>query len=214
MSVEEQRLIARAVCGEPGAFSELYLKYHPAVLKYTYSLVGNRQEAEDVSAETFLRAWKAVEHFDDRGYSILPWLLKIAHNHVIKNAKRRPRTADVDELADFLVDEDPKKSPELVAELNLSSCSLRQALLALPMNQRQVVMLRFLEELSHDEVKRIVGKSNGAIRVMQHRALRTLQNLMSEQEFEWVQRRLTPGETGRRRRLQPATIAAGKGGWL
>jgi RNA polymerase sigma-70 factor, ECF subfamily len=203
---EEQRLITRAVCGEPSAFSELYLKHHGSVFRYAYSLVGHREEAEDVAAETFLRAWKAIGRFDDRGYSILSWLLKIAHNHVIRN-RRHVRPMNVDDFKDVLVDDDLNQSPELLAELQSSSYTLRRAILALPIHQRQLVVLRFLNELSYEEVGRIIGKSNGAVRVMQHRALRALKHLVSDDDFVRVRRQMQADEP--RARLRPMRVEAG-----
>jgi RNA polymerase sigma-70 factor, ECF subfamily len=177
LSLEEQSLISSAAAGDPDAFAKLYVLYQPAVFRRVYSLVENRQEADDITSEAFLRAWNAISRFEDRGVSILAWLSTIAQRIALKQlGKRRPSVP----IEDLPIEADEYNSPERVAERNADVDVLRRAVVNLPEVQRQVISKRFLEHLSYDEVGTALGKPVGTVRVIQHRALRTLRVFMQK----------------------------------
>jgi RNA polymerase sigma-70 factor (ECF subfamily) len=138
-------------------------------------LVGNKFEADDLTSETFLRAWNAIDRFEDRGFTIEVWLLKIGRNLTISYLKRRGRESTNGEME---LQVDPKLSPEQQAEALLDNEAVRQALSGLPTIQQKVLTLRFFDGLSYLQVAAIVGKSQGTVRVIQHRALRSLRQLL------------------------------------
>ena len=180
LSTSERKLLSRAIHREPEAFSELYLQYRQSVLRHVYYLVGNLEEADDITSETFLRAWKAIERFEDRGISIQAWLLKIAYNLGNQHLRRRRPTVTVKDIDDVLFDDN---APEVAAERSMEMRALGRALLSLPAIQRKVVVLRFLNELRYEEIEAIVGKSNGALRVIQHRAFQALRQSLAESQL-------------------------------
>src|SRR3972149_11168270 len=98
LSAEERKLISRATRRDREAFAQLYVRYHPAVFQRALSLVGNRQEADDLASETFLRAWNGIHRFEDRGVSIQAWLLTIAKHLALKHLVRRRRTVALDQV--------------------------------------------------------------------------------------------------------------------
>ena len=201
----ESQLINRAVHREPEAFSDLYLKYQPIVLRHIYYLVGNMAEAEDLTSETFLRAWNSIGRFQERGLSIRAWLLKIGlnlrHDHFRRSRRAFPAT-DLAAFGPHVVDPDPWVSPDLVVEASLHRQALRAAISTLPNVQRKVIILRFLNELSYTEIQSITGKSPGAIRVIQHRALKALQRLLRGSDFEVLAKRTLSDS------LEPAPASA------
>jgi RNA polymerase sigma-70 factor (ECF subfamily) len=183
LSTSERKLLTRAIHREPEAFSELYLQYRPSVLRHVYYIVGSPEEADDITSETFLRAWKAIGTFEDRGVSILAWLLRIAYNLSNQHFRRRKPTLSVKDVDGLLFDD---HQPDVAAERALRLQAVSDALKTLPKIQRQVVMLRFMNDLDYDEIAAITGKSKGALRVIQHRAFQALRRHLAEPDLEAI----------------------------
>lgn len=172
---DDRELIERAIQKDADAFGELYDMYVVRVYRHIYYLVGSINEAEDFTAQTFLQAWEAIHRYRYRGAPFLSWLLRIAHNLAISHLRSKREIA---QLHDGLVDDKRDQDPERVAEQQVDEERVRQAMLRLRNEQRQVIMLRFVEGLDYREVASIVGKSVAAVRVIQYRALCALRNHM------------------------------------
>ena len=173
---EEKQLVERAVSKDQAAFAELYDRHVVRVYRHIYYLVGDAREAEDLTAQTFLKAWEAVGRYKERGAPIAAWLLRIAHNLTVSHLRSR---RDVSELDDGYVDQKRAGNPEEVLEQSTDERSVREAVMQLRDEQRQVIMLRFVEELGYQEVAEVIGKSVPAVRVIQHRALGNLRKIMA-----------------------------------
>jgi RNA polymerase sigma-70 factor (ECF subfamily) len=96
LSPEERILISRAVKRDRDAFAKLYVQYHDSVLRRVMLIVGRREEAEDITGEAFLRAWNAVDRFEDRDVSILAWLCKIAERRAYEHIRKHRPSVDLD----------------------------------------------------------------------------------------------------------------------
>ena len=174
---EERRLVQRAVDRDQAAFADLYDLHVVRVYRHIYYLVGDSREAEDLTAQTFLKAWEAIDRYKERGAPIVAWLLRIGHNLTVSYLRSK---RDHSELDEGYVDQKRGNSPEEVLEQTTDEKSVREAVLRLRDEQRQVIMLRFVEELDYREVAAMIGKSVPAVRVIQHRALGNLRKLMAE----------------------------------
>jgi RNA polymerase sigma-70 factor (ECF subfamily) len=172
---EERRLVHLAVAKDQAAFAELYDRHVVRVYRHIYYLVGDAREAEDLTAQTFLKAWEAIGRYKERGAPIVAWLLRIAHNHTVSYLRSR---RDHSELDDGYVDQKRAGNPEEVLEQSSDERSVREAVMQLRDEQRQVIMLRFVEEMGYQEVAQVIGKSVPAVRVIQHRALGNLRKIM------------------------------------
>ena len=179
LSNAEKDLLSRAVRRDREAFGELYLLYQKPIYRFVRYLANDPHEADDLTSETFLRAWNAIERFEDRDVSIEAWLLKIARNTTIRHLSVRSKRQHLD-VESVAIEANPRYSPERLAEGSMDKEAVRRAILMLPSMQRQVIVLRFLENLNYSEVEAILGKSSGAIRVLQHRALKALRGLMGD----------------------------------
>ncbi len=173
----ERELVDRAIRRDADAFGELYDMYVVRVYRHIYYLVGSVNEAEDLTAQTFLQAWEAIHRYENRGVPFISWLLRIAHNLAISHLRSRRESA---QLHDGLVDDDRHRDPERVAELQADEERVRRAILRLGDEQRQVIILRIVEGLDYREVASIIGKSVAAVRVIQHRALCALRKFFQE----------------------------------
>jgi RNA polymerase sigma-70 factor (ECF subfamily) len=175
--LDERTLVERAIQRDREAFGALYDRHVVRVYRHIYYMCGNAAEAEDLTAQAFLQAWEAIERYQIRGAPFVSWLLRIAHNLGVSHLRSR---RDSGELPETLVDHGRHGNPEEVLQRNADADHVRQAILRLRDEQRQVIILRFVEDLAYPEVAEIVGKSVAAVRVIQHRALNALRKQMNE----------------------------------
>ena len=174
-SSDEARLVERAQQGDPAAFARIYERHQPAVYRYVYYRVGDAATAEDLTGEVFVRVVEKIDRFAYRGRPLLSWLYTIARNAVIDYQRRAGLTVMLP-LDERLVAEG--EDVEEAAERELTRRRLAAALGHLTEDQRQVILLKFVEEMSNEEVARTVGKSIGAVKALQHRALASLQRVL------------------------------------
>lgn len=175
----EAELVARAKAGDAEAFGEIYELNVDRIYRYVAYRVSGQAEAEDLTEQVFLKAWEAIHRYEDRGLPFGAWLFRLAHNLVVDYYRTRRQDVPLDEYQEgdaggILAQGDPQSDFEAKVEAS----ELRAALRQLGDDQRQVVLLRFVEGLSHAEVAAIVGKSEGATRALQHRALLTMAKLL------------------------------------
>ena len=175
----DEALVARAREGDESAFAEIYRARIGAISRYVGAIVRDPDRTEDVVAQTFLLAWRdlpklrRVERFD-------AWLLRIAHNRAINEVGRRP-TVRLEDIAEPL-DPSPFASPVERAEHKAELERLRRELLELSPAHREVLLLRFLHELSHAEIAKALGKREEAVRALQYRALGQLRRRFEASE--------------------------------
>jgi RNA polymerase sigma-70 factor (ECF subfamily) len=173
-----------ANAGDADAFGELYMLHLDTIYRYVYFRVGNADDAEDLTEQVFLKAWQALPGYEQRGYPFTSWLYRIAHNVVAdhyRKAAGRPRgpSMDLAPFKDWAEDAGQPAALDQVIQAEETE-ALAAAIVQLSDEQQQVIILRFIEGMSHAEVSDILGKSKGACRVIQHRALATLSRLLKE----------------------------------
>ncbi|MBI2906612.1 MAG: sigma-70 family RNA polymerase sigma factor [Chloroflexi bacterium] len=172
----EQETVHRAQAGDSDAFAQLYEKYFDKIYRYAFLRLGNKADAEDLTEQVFLKALESIGNYRWRGMPFSSWLFRIAHNLVVDLIRRRSRA----EMAP-LIEAIPSKEPgplELV-ELKVTLQELAAAIKRLTEAQRQVISFRFAGELSSAEVAAIMGKSEGAVKALQHSALVTLRRCLA-----------------------------------
>jgi RNA polymerase sigma-70 factor, ECF subfamily len=156
--------------------AELYEEYYDRITRYAFVHIGDRNDAEDIAGETFLKALKTVGSFQERGVPIQAWLFKIAHNLVVdylrKKTKIKMQAMDITPIS---VDDDPT----MLVEKNIQMEKVNQAMKNLTPDQREVVSLRFLSGMTSKEVAQIMGKNDGAVREMQRAAIERLRNILT-----------------------------------
>lgn len=167
---DDLQLVAEARAGGKDAFATLYRRYATGVYRYVLLRVGNGDEAEDLTSTVFVRAWQSLPAFR-QDCPFAAWLYRIARNSVTDYYRTRKQHLPL-EQADEVAASDLTQSHEVAA--------LHQAIGALPDEQREVLLLRFLEGFSHEEVAASLGKSVGACRVIQHRALKAVSRILGD----------------------------------
>ncbi|MGN6723217.1 MAG: sigma-70 family RNA polymerase sigma factor [Marmoricola sp.] len=170
-------LVELARSGDKAAFGELYDHYHAAVFRFLYYRVSSATLAEDLTAETFFRALRGMSAFRWQGRDFGAWLMTIARNlaadHFKAGRTRLEQTTEDTETLDSAAD-----GPEREVLALLTSEALRDALAKLPLEQRECVVMRFLEGLSIAETADIMGRSVGAIKQLQLRGVRNLAKMI------------------------------------
>lgn len=171
----ERELVQQAIKRDAQAFGELYRQHLARVYRYIFYRVGNETEAEDLTEQVFLKAWEALPRFREQGLPFSAWLYRLAHNLVIDYRRTRHEAAELDEA---LLDTRP--GPDEIAGWRLDIQTLQQAIGQLTLEQQHVLVLRFVQGLSHAETAAIMGKNQGAVRALQHRALAALYELIGD----------------------------------
>ncbi len=186
MITNEAELAQRASQRDPDAFAALYNAYVERIYKYVYYKVGDPNEAEDLCEQVFLKAWEAIGRYTWYGYPFSSWLYRLAHNLVVDHYRTRREILPLNDT--LLIREEPI-DPEVALARSLTSGELRQAILRLTTEQRQVICLKFIEGYSNSEIATMMDKKEGAIRALQYRALRSLQTILEAEEAkerEWT----------------------------
>jgi len=164
-------LIRRAQEGDEEAIADIYRIHAQAVYRYIVNRIGDVAMAEDLTSEVFLRAVEALPRYRHRGTPLAAWLYRIARDRVIDlyRASNRRMTS---ELGDDLLDTRPDMESELVRRAEAER--LRHALARLTRDQRDVLFFRFIEEFTIEKTSELMGKTPGAVKALQFRALQAL----------------------------------------
>jgi len=179
--LDDTTLLARARKRDEAAFAVLYARHYQTIYRYIAYRTERLDVAEDLTAEVFLNAWNAIDRIKGEGPPARAWLLRMAHNEVVDHYRKRRTTLplpDSESLVTALIQHGPEPDVELRAEY----AALTQAVQQLPDEWRQLIVLRFVEGLSFEEIGVIMGKQSNACRQMQHRALARLREVLQAAE--------------------------------
>ena len=178
---ETWQLVHLAQGGDGEAFGQLYDRYVDTVFRFIYFRVNDRALAEDFTSETFLRALRRIGTISYQGRDIGAWFITIARNIVLdhmKSARHRLEVTTADTVEGSLSGHDQSPSTENAVLDTLASERLMEAVAQLGAEQRECVTLRFIQGLSVSETAAVMGKNDGAIKALQHRAVRKLADLI------------------------------------
>jgi len=174
---EENELISKAKESKENQLIKLYEEYYNRVARYVYVRIGNKDEAEDIASEVFLKALDSLKTYQERGLPMQAWIFRIAHNLVVDHLRKAVRRKFVPiEKAEIRDETDPV----ITAENNFEMMRVNRAMQKLTEEQREVVRLRFFGELTSREVGAVMDKSDGAVREMQRAALEKLRHLLND----------------------------------
>jgi RNA polymerase sigma-70 factor (ECF subfamily) len=176
-------LVELARNGDKEAFGQLYDHYQPSVYRFLYYRVGSTTLAEDLTAETFFRALRSMHSFRWQGKDFGAWLMTIARNLTADHFKAG-RTRLEQTTEDMQTLDSTSESPEIEVLSSLTNEALLKALGELPTEQRECLIMRFLQGLSIAETAEILGRSAGAVKQLQLRGVRNLAKLIPAAERE------------------------------
>jgi RNA polymerase sigma-70 factor, ECF subfamily len=171
-------LVKKAKVGrDADAFGQLYDEYVDQIFRYVFYKVGNLVEAQDLTGQTFLKAFENIESYEMRDVAFSSWLYRIAHNLVVDYFRRESKREKVS------IDEQPPTpsnsgNPVESVMADMESERLYKAMQKLTHNQREVLVLKFIDNLSNNQVAEIMGMSVGAVKSTQKRGLLSLNRIL------------------------------------
>ena len=176
-NVPDSELVVRAKAGDEAAFTQIYERYAMAIYRYVYFRLGEPELAEDIQAEVFLRMLEGIHRYEDRGWPISAWLYRIARDRTIDMMRRRRKRPQM-----------PLESwggscdgPEHSVGEQLEYEELTRTLQDLTDDQRRVIQMRFMANMSIQEVAQQLGRTEGSVKALQHRGLQSLARRMHPQ---------------------------------
>ena len=181
----EESLVHWAQQGDQRAFAQLYERHFDKIYRYVALKIGDRIEAEDMTQQVFLKALKSISSFKWEGIPFSAWLYRIAHNQVVDHLRKKRKQLTAASFDESLASSASRDSnPQQLAEHSLDIEQLLSATQRLTESQREVISLRFTSELPIAEVAKIMKKSEGAVKALQHSAIVALRKalLVSENE--------------------------------
>jgi RNA polymerase sigma-70 factor (ECF subfamily) len=173
-----RKLVERAQKGDRSALEELYLIHFDRIYSYLHVSVGNRHDAEDLTTQTFLKMLESIGRFRWQSAPFSAWLFRIAHNLAMDHFRARKRVQPEEEVPEPLGSEEP--SAELEAMQSIGRQSMLELIDKLSPEQQQVLTLKFVFSFPNADVAKILDKTEGAIKSLQHRALASLQKQISQ----------------------------------
>jgi RNA polymerase sigma-70 factor, ECF subfamily len=172
-------LVRRAQDGDAEGFGELYDRYVDVVFRYLFHKAGDRATAEDLTSETFVRALRRIDSLSYQGRDVGAWLVTIARNLLLDHVKSSRYRLEVP-TADMRDADQATAGPEETVLQRLADAELMAAVARLSAEQRECLQLRFVQGLSVAETAAAMGKREGAVKALQHRAVRRLAGLVPE----------------------------------
>ena len=173
----EEKILTLAIRGKASAFGSLYDHYQPRIYRFVAIKVGRREEAEDLTHQVFLNAWQNIGSYKDLGYPFSSWLYKIARNQIADYYRARRETASIDNI-------DPEyfaapASVHLDLSMKMEFEHVRNAIQKLKPEYQDVIIMRFIDDIPIKEVADSLDKSEGAVKLLQHRAIKELRDILS-----------------------------------
>ncbi len=177
--VDDYTTLQRARALDPATLTDIYDAYHPRIYRYVYRQVGHVEVARDLTSEVFEHFLRALDQGGGPEQHLAGWLYGTARN-VVANYYRRQEHHEHLPLHEELID--AGDAPDKIAARHIATTQMQAALKELTFDQQQVIILRFLEGLRSKEVARLLDKSVGAVKALQHRALAALQRHLEQEQ--------------------------------
>lgn len=178
----EKTILERAQRGDADAFERLYDFYVAKIFRFIFLKTGNKENAEDLTSETFIRFWNYIRREKINRDTAEPILFKIARNRIIDYYRKKEIiTQEIDEvIVNRISDEQQDFINQMINREEIKE--MMAAIRELKDEYQEIIILRFVEDMDIDEVAEITGKTNGSVRVLSHRALKALEKVMTLKE--------------------------------
>jgi len=173
VEITDTEALQKAAVGDEEAFGTLYERYVTRIYNYIYYRTGNVHDAEDLTARVFYRAMRHIHNYNDRGLPISAWLYRIAHNLVANWHRDNSRRKEIP-LEDTLLGSGMDHHPEQELLISEERQRLLMIIRTLPAERQQLLILKYIENLSNAEIGQIMDRTEGAVKSLYHRTLLSL----------------------------------------
>ncbi|MFC1955456.1 RNA polymerase sigma factor [Chloroflexota bacterium] len=177
LDLEVETLVEHAAAGDGEAFGHLYDVYADRIYRHIYYRTSNVEDARDLTQEVFIKAWQGLPKYKRTKTPFFGWLFTISHNRIIDYYRTK---RDFAYLNNEVIMEDRKKGPDKLVEEQFTQQEVRRAIIQLPEDQQQVIFMSFIEGLEYSEIAAALNKSEGNIRVIVHRALKRMREILGK----------------------------------
>ena len=175
LNLEIEAIVDRAVGGDTEAFGKLYDLYADRIYRHIYYRTSNVDDARDLTQEVFTKVWQVLPKYKRMKTPFLGWLFTISHNRVIDYYRTKKNHAYLNNEIDM---GDQVSSPENLLEAEFTQQEVRKAILQLPEDQQQVILMSFIEGFEYGEIAAVLNKTEGNIRVIMHRGLKKMREIL------------------------------------
>jgi RNA polymerase sigma-70 factor (ECF subfamily) len=176
----EQDIIKDAAKGKSSAFGSLYDHYQPMIYRFVLVKVGRREDAEDITHQVFVAAWQNIKNYRHQGHPFSSWLYQIARNQVVDHYRAKKNDTSLDKMdPEYFV---APATANFDLSMKLEVEKVHAAITKLKSDYQDVIVLRFVEDLPLKEIAAAMEKTEGAVKLMQHRAIKELRKTLGEAE--------------------------------
>ena len=166
--------LQKAQSGDQDAFGRIYDHFADKIYRFIYFRVGHKEVAEDVLSDTFVKSWQKINQINSPT-ALSGWLYQIAKNNIIDYYRLKKELIPLGDVEEFLEDE---ANPVDLLNLSFQQAKIVNLLSQLPVDQQQVIKYKYFEDLTNEEIAYVMGKTEGSIRVLQHRAIVKIKELL------------------------------------
>ncbi|MAF80237.1 hypothetical protein CL629_04120 [bacterium] len=174
--MKESEIIKSAKRGDSEAFGRLYDQYVSQIYRFIYFRVSSKTDAEDLTHQVFLKAWKSLKRYKEKGHPFSSWLYRIAQNTVVDFYRTSRSHQDIETLPEQVLSENPNIEDRVDQSIEVER--IHSVIRQLDETSQSVLLMKFVDHLSNKEISVTLEKSEGAIRVIQHRALKQVRDLL------------------------------------
>ena len=179
LNLEIETIVDRAINGDAESFGKLYDIYADRVYRHLYYRTSNVDDARDLTQEVFKKAWQVLPRYKRTKTPFLGWLFTISHNRVIDYYRTKKNHAYLNGEIEF---GNESGNPENLVESEFTQQEVRRAILQLPDDQQQVILMSFIEGFDYSEIAASLNKTEGNIRVILHRGLKKIREILGKAE--------------------------------
>lgn len=176
---EIELLVKKVQKGDQEAFSTIYDYLVDSLYRYIYYRVNSTEDAQDLLETVFLKVWENIRGYKSTNNTFVAWVFRIAHNLIV-DYYRASKDRQVDELSMDIVDQDRRHNPIKATQQVLDQKVLKMAIAKLKKKYRDIIIYKFINDFSNQEIVDILGKNEGNLRILQFRALKALKKELNE----------------------------------
>lgn len=183
VETDPKELMRLAKEGDSDAFAKIYMLYFVPVFRYIHVRIKNKQLVEDLTQTVFLKVYQSIPRFEEQNRSPLCYFFTVARNTVIDHARKKKDVLIGDWEKEMLPASQVAEGPEKIVQKNETIATVQQAIKELTEDQREVIILKFIDELPNQEIALLLGKTEEAVRQLQCRALKALRERCNKEKM-------------------------------